>query len=787
MINLKSGLKSFFCAGDGVVPRNRISGASGSVVVDDYYVKERLDGTCQFAFSGGTTNLQRVSFGSQVPVHNSWGFSVAAILTPTAPSWGYLGNWQSTDSTSSSWLLGTDEGLLGLAATKLRFYIQALNGYDFIDHNGVFDSRTPYPIAGQPILMIGRWRPGYMALGLHCLERNSIASYEKTNTLDAIRAQTVNTSLGELNTAGFGYNTTTGYSWFAHWDRCLSKGEEQFLLHNPWKFFKNEKSTLYSFPEWEENVQSDPNSDVVILPDTKWKTPPQDNVELDFSNPINRDLLTCNMPTQSVIGPWVDYKTKALSTFRYSTGTVEPKKTKYGIIPFIRRGGSATSDYSLSFTQGAYSVTTLTMFGYGDIDDGTPGGMSTINLFLQTSVIYLDLRISWVGQSEWYYGLRYRTGSSTTYDVYSTTPHADGDRNLIIIRYELNNRISMFVDGVKEIDQTPNAFTTGSCNGWRQGMNDSRQNTHLTAAWLRALSDQEIASLSENPWQLFRKPKRKIFSIPAPTAPVANIPAIITTKTRARQQPTKVTGLNPKFFSGQIYSAFDGSSFLHVRNLYKFNANTFEVKNGFKGFKASYSDGQGCVIDKTFYGKNWTQSYIFTPTSFGTNVSSVAYDRPGETNYDRGFGINMSGQVHGYIYDGLERYAVVNSLTLGKPHCLVMTCTNSLLKVYLCEFNSSKSSMGSQAVSNSGYTSYTLPRFSLGSIQNTIASSVAATIHSATFSENDWSERLVYEFFDNPWQIFTTFKPRLISIPASTTTEPPAEPTSSGNLLPYMW
>lgn len=56
-------------------------------------------------------------------------------------------------------------------------------------------------------------------------------------------------------------------------------------------------------------------------------------------------------------------------------------------------------------------------------------------------------------------------------------------------------------------------------------------------AWSRALSDAEIAALSENPWQLFRAPKPIIYSLPAtgtPTLSAATVIDIGTTSVRPR-------------------------------------------------------------------------------------------------------------------------------------------------------------------------------------------------------------------------------------------------------------
>lgn len=43
---------------------------------------------------------------------------------------------------------------------------------------------------------------------------------------------------------------------------------------------------------------------------------------------------------------------------------------------------------------------------------------------------------------------------------------------------------------------------------------------YLASLWDRALSDSEIAALSENPWQLFRAPRPIIYSLPSSTVPV---------------------------------------------------------------------------------------------------------------------------------------------------------------------------------------------------------------------------------------------------------------------------
>jgi hypothetical protein len=78
--------------------------------------------------------------------------------------------------------------------------------------------------------------------------------------------------------------------------------------------------------------------------------------------------------------------------------------------------------------------------------------------------------------------------------------------------------LALFLDGgqVESLTSTGKINTGLGDNDYIGGYKDSgfghRDPLYQVGAWNRALTDAEIASLSTNPWQLFRRTPRPIFT-----------------------------------------------------------------------------------------------------------------------------------------------------------------------------------------------------------------------------------------------------------------------------------
>lgn len=78
-------------------------------------------------------------------------------------------------------------------------------------------------------------------------------------------------------------------------------------------------------------------------------------------------------------------------------------------------------------------------------------------------------------------------------------------------RHTPNNEQAFWVNGVKQ-SVVKNEAILAFGDGAFISVGDTGLGFLISAAWMRALTDAEIASLTKNPWQLFRPVQRKIWT-----------------------------------------------------------------------------------------------------------------------------------------------------------------------------------------------------------------------------------------------------------------------------------
>jgi hypothetical protein len=125
-----------------------------------------------------------------------------------------------------------------------------------------------------------------------------------------------------------------------------------------------------------------------------------------------------------------------------------------------------------------------------------------------------------------------------------------------VVRQKYNVEQALFVNGVK--DPTTSAFTGGSFSQTHVGVTGSGANfsLFLLATWERALSDTEIWELSQDPYQIFYRPNRRIW-VDVPSAG-GDVTVAITGQSVATAQGSE-TGNNSIAASGQSIALSQGT------------------------------------------------------------------------------------------------------------------------------------------------------------------------------------------------------------------------------------
>lgn len=213
-------------------------------------------------------------------------------------------------------------------------------------------------------------------------------------------------------------------------------------------------------------------------------TQPQTAVGIDWSNPITRDLVAT--VSKCLIYVFKTESTKGLTETRPAKNGVSLSYSSAGISTQLRDKVLATVEYP-----------NKTLLGYSTLSP-TAGnnyivGPSTGN-FRNGSC---NIRIASDG-----YAFEYTNSGNSRSSIgpFSVT---SGDY-VAVLRFTLNN-LEGFLDN-RKITDTPILMYSGSLTE-QPSINissDGNTSTHLGCVWNRSLSDTEIKSLSDNPWQIFQ-------------------------------------------------------------------------------------------------------------------------------------------------------------------------------------------------------------------------------------------------------------------------------------------
>lgn len=242
-----------------------------------------------------------------------------------------------------------------------------------------------------------------------------------------------------------------------------------------------------------------------IINSTPWTSQPQQAVGIDWGNPLARGLVDWRSPTCGL---------SMVST----NGTI--KTTRNGVA-FSGNGAGVSGWYGV-VNSGAINaanpatILALVIGASGNTDARAYSIAASTGYFFQIgsgATTSSKLRIVYRSPSKDLIG-----GETSSIVFENGVPH------VAALRYT-PGLLESFVDGKADLTLADTASGTTSGTLWAstntlwRGSAATQNNTSVVLGlfWSRALSDAEIKSISQNPWQIFKPIPRRIFAS-APTA-----------------------------------------------------------------------------------------------------------------------------------------------------------------------------------------------------------------------------------------------------------------------------
>lgn len=126
------------------------------------------------------------------------------------------------------------------------------------------------------------------------------------------------------------------------------------------------------------------------------------------------------------------------------------------------------------------------------------------------------------------------------------------------------------------------------------------------------------------------------------------------------------------------------------------------------GVKLAGSTGYGAAPGHQL--RPWSRECLFVYGASGAQGISDIAESPGGGAHDRTLYVNSSNLIAAFIYDGTSKFvAGTTVLTVGQAYHATITCSNSLLSIYLNGVLE-----GSAAVGNAGFQGYATPELVFG-------------------------------------------------------------------------
>ena len=234
---------------------------------------------------------------------------------------------------------------------------------------------------------------------------------------------------------------------------------------------------------------------------TRYTQPQAGPLEIDWGNPIARGLAYVGLAGSSGVVastaglPFTSSASSVVVPFGVGNYVVTPGGTNNSILQTGSTGITGTS-YSL-FAFGSLSSTSVVASAIDDdLDTSSPRCFQFRVNAAKTELITFD------------------TGGSPYFATSAALSQAQLIAGVAMGAVINGNSIAAFQNGVKTAGSASNTQRQPTGNffiGQHKGVGGSGWTgggLGLTLAWTRALSDAEMLSLSANPWQLFKAPRR---------------------------------------------------------------------------------------------------------------------------------------------------------------------------------------------------------------------------------------------------------------------------------------
>ena len=249
---------------------------------------------------------------------------------------------------------------------------------------------------------------------------------------------------------------------------------------------------------------------MILLPRYR-RSQPQGNVEIDWSNPITRGLVTAFLPNQRF--PYIDSVTRISDTSGFRLVSAPgPRGVQASTLTT-----SVNHPWSLSFQQPAGNF-----FQRPGLASGYPA-ISVFTLYQQFDTTSTG-PIWGAGFDSTYYARFFKENTGAISFVPNTNsagagitgPVLNANQVYAIAGVNEGNLRELFVDGASVASSSGGITflnTAFRYSGSSYVANQFRRiGLHCGYAWSRRLTVSEIKSLTDNPWQIFR-PQRLIFPV----------------------------------------------------------------------------------------------------------------------------------------------------------------------------------------------------------------------------------------------------------------------------------
>lgn len=341
---------------------------------------------------------------------------------------------------------------------------------------------------------------------------------------------------------------------------------------------------------------------------------------------------------------------------------------------------------------------------------------------------------------------------------------------------------------------TATAGRVGIADDLYSNPNDRVTYTALVLRWQRVLSDTEIASISANPWQVFKPIRIRSFA-PATTAPATTTPLPRIRRVKRTGQPQVAPDINwgNPLVRGLTALVNGGpglkGDLVSNQQAWEVFGNPLPTADGFS--IGNYTTGNNGVYwdrisNPATKGPDslWPSSSVM---SFAAVITPFVYDydRPifGTTSGSDGWYIASrfsDGRLQVILNDGSMRLiqSASGDLVLNKLNVVVASCDGATLRLY-----SGGRLLGSTAVGGGAiFYDASFAQHALGGAQNPFLSNgVAAATHFGAVWNRALSDVEIKELNSNPWQLFKPIA-RYYTSPVSvaSATKPNSDVLTSG-------